>query len=117
MVKKVLVVQKTYTSEMVRFVFSDDVSVNVSCHGKSSLHNPEGISLKRTSRKWYLVHFVPIIHHNKASTNIKHTDTIYETSSVQSPMTFINKNPTVETTNVAIILAGTPFFRKSTLVR
>ena len=65
---------------MARFVFSDDVSVNVSCHGRSSLHNPEGISLKRRSRKWYLVHFVPIIHHNKASTNIKHTNTIYRTS-------------------------------------
>lgn len=96
----------------------------------------------------------PIIYHNKASSNIQHTHTIYETSvhslriNVSSPwfehcfsdatypMTFINKNPTVETTfirafdylnnliwcwakltNVAIILAGTPFFKKSTLVR
>ena len=57
-------------------------------------------------------------------------------SGVTYPMIFINKNPTVETTfikvfdylndliwcwtkltNVAIILAGTPFFKKSTLVR
>lgn len=30
---------------MVRFVFSDDVSVNVACHGRSSLHNPEGMHI------------------------------------------------------------------------